>query len=119
MIIMGNHRLERLSEDAKREIASIVRELKDPRVPELISVTNVHLTPDLKYAKVFVSMLGDEKVVKEALKGLNAAAGFVRRELAHRIEIRYTPEITFVFDDSIEHGAHISKLLNQIMPNNH
>lgn len=111
---MANHRLERLSEDAKREIASIVRELKDPRIPKVTSVTNVHITPDLKFGKVFVSFLGDEEIINNAIKALNLAKGFVRHELANRIEIRYTPELTFVFDDSIEHGAHISKLLNDI-----
>ncbi len=111
---MVNHRLERTSEDAKREISLIISQLKDPRIPKVSSVTNVHITPDLKFAKVFVSFFGDEEIINNAIKALNSAKGFIRRELAHRIEIRSTPELTFVFDDSIEHGAHISKLLKEI-----
>ena len=91
----------------------VLREIKDPRVKDaFISVTAVDVTPDLKFAKVYYSaMMGDKK---EVAKGLKSSAGFVRRQLAQRMNLRMTPELTFVEDHSIAHGAHISKLLNSI-----
>lgn len=105
----------RISEDIKREISIIIqRDLKDPRLSELISVTHVKATKDLRYAKVFVSIMADEEQKKEALEGLKSAAGFIRREIGNRLQIRYTPEVLFELDNSIEHGAKISKLINDI-----
>ena len=91
----------------------VLREIKDPRVKDaFISVTAVDVTPDLKFAKVYYSaMMGDKK---EVAKGLKSSAGFVRRQLAQRMNLRMTPELSFYADHSIEHGAHISKLLNSI-----
>ena len=91
----------------------LLREVKDPRVSgAFISVTAVDVTPDLKYAKVYYSaMMGDPK---EVAKGLKSSAGFLRRQLAQKMNLRMTPELSFYADHSIEHGAHISKLLNSI-----
>ena len=91
----------------------ILREVKDPRVSEaFISITAVDVTGDLKFAKVYYSAMQGDK--KEIAKGLRSSAGFIRRELAHRLNLRMTPELTFFEDHSIAHGAHISKLLNSI-----
>lgn len=98
----------------KREIAQILREeLKDPRIG-FITITSVEVTRDLRYAKVFISVYGGEPVKKQSLEALNKASGFVRKEVGRRIQLRYTPEISFAFDNSIEHGAKISKLLTKI-----
>ena len=104
----------RISEEIKREISGLIQnELKDPRLSKLISVLHVKATKDLRYAKVFISVMGNEEEKKEALEGLKSAAGFIRREIGHRIQLRYTPEIQFEIDKSIEHGAYITKLINE------
>lgn len=110
---MANYRRGRINDEMQKELAQILREVKDPRVSgAFISVTAVDVTPDLKYAKVFYSaMLGDKK---EVAKGLKSSGGYLRRQLAMRMNLRMTPELTFIEDHSIEHGAHISKLLNSI-----
>jgi len=109
-------RINRVSEEIKKEISSIIRnELKDPRLSTLISITGANVTKDLKYAKVYVSVLGDENEKKDSLTALKSAAGFIRREIGHRINMRYTPEILFELDTSIEHGAYINKLINKTM----
>jgi ribosome-binding factor A len=97
----------------QKELAMVLREVKDPRVKDaFISITAVDVTGDLKFAKVYYSaMMGDKK---EIAKGLKSSAGYIRRELAQRLNLRMTPELTFFEDHSIEHGAHISKLLNGI-----
>ncbi len=106
-------RIVRISEEIKREISAIIQsELKDPRLSRLISVTSVNVTKDLRYAKVYVSIMGNDEEKKNALEGLKSAAGFIRREVGHRIQLRYTPEVQFELDNSIEHGAYISKLIN-------
>ncbi len=108
------NRLERISEEIRREISEIIQnELKDPRLPALISITSVKVTKDLKFAKVYVSMLADAEKKKDALTGLKSAAGFIRREIGHRIQLRNTPEIHFELDDSIEKGAYITNLINK------
>ncbi|MDP4092530.1 MAG: 30S ribosome-binding factor RbfA [Bacillota bacterium] len=106
-------RTDRISEEMKKEISSIINnELKDPRLPKIISLTAVNVTRDLRYAKVFVSVFGTEEEKKNAINGLKSAAGFIRREVGHRIQMRYTPEIQFELDNSIEKGAYITKLIN-------
>ncbi|TYQ13043.1 UNVERIFIED_CONTAM: ribosome-binding factor A [Acetivibrio alkalicellulosi] len=108
-------RIMRISLEIKREISNIIQnELKDPRLSKLISVTHVNVTKDLRYAKVYVSIMGSDQEKKESLDGLKSAASFIRREIAQRIEIRYTPEVQFELDNSIEHGAYITKLINDI-----
>ncbi len=108
-IIMA--RIDKINEEVRREISSVIRELKDSRIPMMTSVVAVNVTNDLRYAKVYVSVMGDEETKKQALKGLKSAAGFVRRELGKRMDIRYTPEPVFELDNSIEHGAYINSLL--------
>lgn len=110
---MAQNRINRINEEVRREMAEIIRELKDPRIPLMTSVVSVSVTPDLRYATVYVSVFGDEEVKKEALKALKNSQGFVRRELGHRLNLRYTPEIVYKNDDSIEHGARINELLHK------
>ena len=107
---MAKYRQGRINEEIQKEMASILRRVKDPRVSEsFISVTAADCTPDLKYAKIYYSALtGDPK---EIAKGLRTASGFIRRELARTLNLRMTPELTFISDSSISYGAHISSLL--------
>ncbi|MEA3442111.1 MAG: 30S ribosome-binding factor RbfA [Chloroflexota bacterium] len=112
-------RSERTSELIKREISSLLeRKINDPRLNELISVTEVTLSPDLKYAKVFVSILGNETNKKEVLEGFGAATGFLRREVASHLKLKYAPQLSFYYDDSIERGANTLKLMGQIGDDN-
>jgi ribosome-binding factor A len=98
-----------------KELASAIRLVKDPRVADaFVSITGAEVTPDLKYAKIFFSVLNGDP--KEIAKGLRSSAGFLRREIAQRMNLRITPELSFVYDESITYGAHISKLLSQAMP---
>lgn len=107
-------RTNRISEEMKKEISAIIQnELKDPRLPKMISVVSAEVTKDLRYAKVFISVLGDETDKKNAIEGLKSAAGYIRREAAHRLQLRYAPELLFELDNSIERGAYISKLINE------
>ena len=110
---MAANRMNRINEEMKREMGSILRELKDPRIPLMTSVVAAEVTQDLRFAKIYVSVLGDENVQSEAIKGLRQAAGFVRREVGHRLNLRITPQIQFELDHSIAHGAHINELLNR------
>ena len=110
---MANYRRGRINDEVQKELASILRDVKDPRVSgAFVSVTAVDVTPDLKYAKVYYSALMGDK--KELAKGLKTASGYIRSQIAQRLNLRITPELTFVLDDSVAHGAHISKLLNSI-----
>lgn len=111
---MAKERINKINEELRRELSAIVRDLKDSRIPMMTSVVAVRVTNDLSYAKVYVSVMGDEEVQKKALAGLKSAAGFVRREVGHRLTLRHTPEILFELDHSIEHGAHINQVLNDI-----
>lgn len=112
---MSFPRVNRISEEYKREISDIIRnDIKDPRIAEFTSVMSVEVTRDLRYAKVYISVLGDEKKREETLEGLKSAAGFVRREISKRVKLRYTPEIVFESDNSIEHGIYISKLIDEV-----
>ena len=108
---MANHRRGRINDEVLREMAVILREVKDPRVKEaFISVTGAEVTPDLKYAKIFYSHLRGD--AKEVAKGLKSSGGFIRHKLAERLNLRITPELTFIVDESIAHGAHIASLLS-------
>jgi len=110
---MANYRRGRINDEVKKELALILREVKDPRISgAFISVTAVEVSGDLKFAKVYYSAMTGDK--KEIAAGLKSSAGFIRREIARRLNLRMTPEFTFYEDHSIEHGAHISKLLNGI-----
>lgn len=112
---MASNRIGRINEEIQRELAARIRSLKDPRVSGIgmVSVTRVNTTPDLRYAQVYISVL-DKTQEKDVLKGLKSAAGFLRRELGAALRLRYTPELQFVADDSIEHGAHILELLRDV-----
>ena len=107
---MANNRIGRINEEIQRELSTLIRSVKDPRVTGMISVTAVDTTPDLKYAKIYISVL-DKSDCTQVLKGLKSASGWLRRELGHSLNLRYTPELSFVRDDSIDQGAHILDLL--------
>lgn len=110
---MASNRIGRINEEIQRELASLLRTVKDPRVHGLVSITHVETTPDLRYAKAFVSVL-DKSDVKEVVRGLKSASGYLRRELGRSLSLRYTPELVFEEDSSIDKGAHILKLLHDI-----
>ena len=107
---MPSNRIGRINEEIQRELASLIPNVKDPRVTGMISVTAVETTPDLRWAKVYVSML-DKPSAAQVVKGLKSAAGYLRRELGRALNLRYTPELLFVEDDSIDKGAHILEML--------
>ena len=109
---MPSNRIGRINEEIQREMSSLIRTVKDPRVADagMVSVTAVETTPDLKYAKIYVSVL-DKSASAQALKGLKSASGYLRRELGRALSLRNTPELTFVRDDSIDKGAHILDML--------
>ena len=109
---MPSNRIGRVNEEIQRELSSLIRTVKDPRVADagMVSVTAVEATPDLKYAKIYVSALNKDSS-GQLLKGLKSAAGYLRRELGQRLNLRATPELSFVRDDSIDKGAHILDLL--------
>ena len=114
----NQNRLGRIDEQYRKEISQILNyELKNPNVTGLISVTKVKVTNDLKFAKVYVSIL-NSKNLKDTLAGLKKSAGFIRSELAKRVNLRNTPEIIFELDDSLEYGAKIDSILKEIMPKN-
>ncbi len=106
-------RIDKINEEVRRELASVIRELKDSRIPMMTSVVTVNVTNDLRYAKAYISVMGDKETQKKALEGLKSAAGFVRREMGKRVDLRYTPEFIFELDHSIEHGAYIEELLRK------
>jgi ribosome-binding factor A len=110
---MANRRNSRLSGEMQRVISEIIRtEVKDPRLSELTSVTDVHVTEDLKFAKVFISVYGD---AKPTLDALHSAKGFIRKEIGKRIKMRIIPELIFEKDDSIEKGIYMSSLINKVI----
>ena len=108
---MPSNRIGRINEEIQRELADQFRRLKDPRVSSgMVSIIRVDTTGDLRYARVYISAL-DKSREKEILKGLKSASGFLRRELGRALQLRYTPELQFLADDSIQHGAHILEVL--------
>ena len=111
---MASNRIGRINEEIQKELASLLRNLKDPRVQDtMISITHVETTPDLRYAKVYVSFLEENKA-QDALKGLKSAGGYLRRELGRALNLRYTPELNWALDDSITYGAKMLKLINSL-----
>ncbi len=111
---MSFKRTDRISEEIKKELSDVIRNLKDPRIPLMTSVVSVSVTNDLRYAKAYISIMGTPEEKKDAVKGLKSAAGYIRREIGSRVDLRCVPEFTFVEDNSIEYGAHINELLNNI-----
>ena len=111
---MASNRIGRINEEIQKELSSLIRNLKDPRVQDtMISVTRVEATPDLRWAKVYVSFLQEERAA-DALKGLKSAGGYLRRELGRALNLRYTPELNWALDDSITYGAKMMKLINSL-----
>ena len=110
---MASNRIGRINEEIQRALAELIRSLKDPRVQTMISITRVDTTPDLRYSKIYVSVLEDARA-KEAVRGLKSAGGWLRRELGSRLQLRYTPELVFELDDSLKYGAHMFDLLSKL-----
>lgn len=111
---MASFKSDRLGEDIHRELTAIVRELKDPRIAEMLSIVRVELSNDLSHCKVFVSSFRGIEAAQESVKGLRSAEGFIRRELFHRLQIRKAPALHFVADDSIAHAAEINQKLKDL-----
>ena len=111
---MASNRINRINEEIQKELSSLLRTVKDPRVQDtMISITRVETTPDLRYTKVYVSILQSEKA-EGAMKGLKSAAGYLRRQLGTNLKLRYAPEIVWALDDSITYGAHMLNLINSL-----
>ena len=110
---MASNRIGRINEEIQRELSALIPAVKDPRVSGMISVTAVETTPDLRYAKAYISVL-DKENGERVLKGLRSASGWLRRELGSALKLRYTPELVFLLDDSIDKGAHILELLRSV-----
>lgn len=112
---MAGHRMDRTTEDVRRELTAIMREVKDPRVKDrFVSIVRVEVTNDLSYCTVYVSTMEGMEDTKEAVKGLTSGAGFMRRELGARLHLRHVPQLIFKATDSIEYGAHISRVLQDL-----
>ena len=115
MTDMAGYRIDRISEDIKREIVAVMRELKDPRVQgKLLTVVKVEVSSDASFAKAFVSSMNGIDDAKQAVKGLDAATGYIRREVGGRLHLRKTPELKFVADNSVEHGMNIARMLDEL-----
>ena len=111
---MSSNRINQINEEIQKELSALLRTVKDPRVQDtMISITRVETTPDLRYTKVYVSFLQEERV-KDAMAGLKSAAGYLRRQLGHNLQLRYSPEIVWSEDDSITYGARMLKLINSL-----
>lgn len=111
---MASNRIGRINEEIQRELADLLRELKDPRVHRtMLSITRVETTPDLRYAKVYISLL-EKEYTKEVLAGLKSSGGYLRRALGKNLQLRYTPELQWQADDSITQGAHILDILSKL-----
>ena len=111
---MASNRIGRINEEIQKELASLLRAVKDPRVQDtMISITHVETTPDLRYAKVYVSFLEEDKAA-DAMKGLKSAGGWLRRQLGSALQLRYTPELVWALDDSITYGAKMLELINSL-----
>ena len=104
----------RINDEVQRALASIVREIKDPRVSPLTSVTGTEVAPDLKTCKVYISVYGDEQTAQQTMEGLRSAAGFIRGELARTVNLRNTPALTFILDDSIAYGVAMSHRIDEV-----
>ena len=111
---MANYRIARISDDIRFVLSNKLREVKDPRIQQgMLTITHVEVTADLRYAKIYLSVLG-EFDQKQMAKGLKSCSGWLRKELGASLSLRYTPELTFVLDDSITYGAHINELISEL-----
>ena len=116
---MASNRINRINEEIQKSLAGKLRTVKDPRVSStMISITRVETTPDLRYAKVYVSFLEESKA-KDAMKGLQSAGGYLRREVGNDLKLRYTPELVWALDDSITYGAHMLEIINNLPYGDH
>lgn len=116
---MNNNRVYRISEEVKKVVSELLfNGLKDPRIHHMTSITNVEVTRDLRYAKIYVSILGNEEEKKNTIEGLERAKGFIRNEIGKKIDLRYVPEPIFYLDESIEQGIYLSKLIENVNKNN-
>ena len=110
----------RINAEVLRELSEIIRTgIKDPRIHPMTSVVSVEVTPDLKYCRAYISVLGNEDAAKATIEGLKSAEGYVRRELARRINLRNTPELKFILDQSIEYGVNMSRLIDEVTKDLH
>ena len=110
----------RINMEVQRELSEIIRAgIKDPRIHPMTSVVSVEVTPDLKFCKAYISVLGDEEAGKSTIQGLKSAEGYVRRELARRVNLRNTPELKFILDQSIEYGVNMSRLIDEVTKDIH
>ena len=115
---MASNRIGRINDEIRRELSDILRSVKDPRVSQsMLTITHVDTTSDLRYARIYLTAL-DRTGEKDLMRGLKSASGYLRRELGSRLNLRYTPELQFMSDDSIAHGAHILDLLSHVKPAN-
>lgn len=111
---MANYRLNRINEDIQRELSALLRTVKDPRVSaHMLSIVRVDTSSDLSYCKVYLSTL-DQQDSKDIRRGLKSATGYLRRELGHALDLRKTPELTFILDNSIDEGARIIRMMEQL-----
>ncbi len=104
----------RVNTEVQRELSNIIRAVKDPRVAPWTSVVSVEVAPDLKTCKAFISVLGDKKAQEDTIAGLKSAEGYIRRELARTLNMRNTPEINFILDQSIEYGVNMSRMIDEV-----
>lgn len=111
---MAFNRTQRINGEMQRELASIFRTIKDPRMSSFASVVSVNVTKDLKYAKIYVSVMGSDEEKQNTIKALKSATGYIKKEIATRLNLRIVPEPNFVLDTSIDYGMHINELLNKI-----
>lgn len=110
----------RINSEVQRALSTLInRELKDPRINPMTTIVGTEVAPDLKTAKIYISVLGDEKSKDSTIKGLKSAASFLRGQLARELNLRHTPELTFIIDNSIEYGVNMSKLIEEVNMNNH
>ena len=117
---MNSSKSARVSEDIKRQLSLIARELKDPRVKDkMLSFVRVEVTNDLSFAKIYVSAMEGIEIAKEAVKGLTSATGFIKRELSNNLHLRKSPELKFVPDDSIEYSAHLNQIFLEMEKKEH
>ena len=112
---MANFRIDRISEEVRHALDAIIREMNDPRICGTYCVTHADVTRDLRYAKVYVSVMEDDKA-DDMIKALKKAAGFIRRELGFRVDLRYTPELIFERDRNIAYGVRIAQVLKEVAP---
>ena len=110
---MANFRIDRISEEVRHAVDSVIREMNDPRITGTYCVTHTDVTRDLRYAKVYISILEEEKA-PDMMNALKNASGFIRKELSRKVDLRYTPELLFVRDDNIAYGAHINEIIRSI-----